>query len=104
MTQSVRVCSSDAIEPEHGLRFDHAGHTHALCRGEDGAYYAMDGLCSHEQVALGDGFVFGFALECPRHQGRFDIRNGKALRAPACVDLRTHAVKVEAGSVHLGTD
>ena len=59
---------------------------------------------THEQVALGDGFVFGFALECPRHQGRFDIRNGKALRAPACGDLRTHAVKIEAGAVYLGTD
>ena len=86
------------------MQFNHEGRSFAVCRSEDGQYHAIDGLCSHEKVPLGDGFVFGHALECPRHQGRFDIRTGKALRAPACVDLRTYPVRIEDGAVFLGLD
>jgi 3-phenylpropionate/trans-cinnamate dioxygenase ferredoxin subunit len=38
-------------------------------------------------------------IECPRHNGRFDIRTGEALGAPACVNLVTYPVKVENGRV-----
>jgi len=41
---------------------------------------------------LSDGFVEDGKVECPLHQGQFDIRSGKALRAPATEDLRTYAV------------
>jgi 3-phenylpropionate/trans-cinnamate dioxygenase ferredoxin subunit len=44
-----------------------------------------------------------FVIECPKHNGRFDYRNGKALNAPACVNLKTYPVKVEAGMVLLDT-
>ena len=42
-----------------------------------------DGLCTHEQAHLCDGLVMDHVIECPMHNGRFDIRNGRALRAPA---------------------
>jgi 3-phenylpropionate/trans-cinnamate dioxygenase ferredoxin component len=35
------------------------------------------------------------------HQGRFDIRTGKALCAPVTVDVRTHAVKREGDDVYV---
>ena len=40
--------------------------------------------------------VIGQVIECPLHQGRFDIASGKALSAPVCVDLKTYPVKLEA--------
>ena len=43
-------------------------------------------------------------IECPKHTGRFDIRTGKARRAPVCVDLRTYPVRVEDGKVMLGLE
>ncbi len=104
MTLWIEVCDSNAILEEDVLHFEQDTRSFAICRGEDGAWYAVDGLCTHEQVPLADGFVFGHALECPRHQGRFDIRTGKALRAPACVDLRTYPIKVEHGLVYLALD
>jgi 3-phenylpropionate/trans-cinnamate dioxygenase ferredoxin subunit len=35
------------------------------------------------------------------HQGRFDLRTGKALSAPVCVDLKTWPVRVDNGGVHI---
>ena len=38
-------------------------------------------------------------IECPKHNGRFDIRSGAAKGAPVCVNLKTYPVKVDAGKV-----
>jgi len=40
-------------------------------------------------------------IECPLHQGRFDVRTGKALSAPVCVDLKTWPVKLEDGDLFI---
>jgi nitrite reductase/ring-hydroxylating ferredoxin subunit len=40
-------------------------------------------------------------IECPLHQGRFDVRNGKALSAPVCVDLKTWPVKLDGGDIYI---
>jgi 3-phenylpropionate/trans-cinnamate dioxygenase ferredoxin subunit len=97
----IPACRVDEIDSEDVLRFDHDGHCFAVFRTADDRYFATDGLCSHEQALLTDGFVAGHVIECPKHNGRFDFTTGKALRRPACVDLKTYAVKIEAGTVFL---
>jgi 3-phenylpropionate/trans-cinnamate dioxygenase ferredoxin subunit len=89
----------DEIEPEDVIRWDHAGNTYALYRTEDDAVYASDGLCTHEKVHLADGLLMGHLIECPKHNGRFDIRDGAPKRAPVCVALRTYPAKVEGGRI-----
>ncbi len=100
----VEACAVACIDEEDVIRFDHAGRTFAIYRLEGDAYYATDGLCTHEQVHLADGLVMDGIIECPKHNGRFDIRTGKARRAPVCVDLRTYPVRVEDGKVMLGLE
>ena len=100
----VRACGTDDIEPEDVLRFDHAGRTFAIYRTPDSAWFATDGLCTHEQVHLADGLVIGDVIECPKHNGRFDVRTGAAKGAPVCVDLRTYPVRVDGDSVLLRID
>jgi 3-phenylpropionate/trans-cinnamate dioxygenase ferredoxin component len=100
----VAVCEADEIEEEDVVRFDHGGRTFAVYRLEGDAYYATDGLCTHEKVHLADGLVMGAIIECPKHNGRFDVRTGQAKGAPVCVDLKTYPVKVEAGKVMLDLD
>lgn len=98
-TPWIEACAEDDVEPEDVIRFDHAGRTFAIYRTEDDAWYATDGLCTHEQVHLSGGLVMGTIIECPKHNGRFDIRTGQAKGAPACINLRTYPVRVEAGRV-----
>jgi 3-phenylpropionate/trans-cinnamate dioxygenase ferredoxin subunit len=79
--------------------FDHGGRTFAIYRSPDDAYYATDGHCTHERTHLADGLVMDDVIECPMHFGQFSYKTGAALGAPVCIDLKTYAVKVEAGRV-----
>lgn len=100
MTDWIDVCAFDDIDDEDVLRFDHAGKTYAIYRF-DAKVYATDGLCTHEKIHLADGLVMEHVIECPKHNGRFDIRDGRALGAPVCVNLRTWPVRVESGQIQI---
>jgi 3-phenylpropionate/trans-cinnamate dioxygenase ferredoxin subunit len=100
----IDACDAAEIEPEDVLRFDHGGRTFALYRSPDDAWYATDGLCTHEAVHLADGLVMDHVIECPKHNGRFDYRSGQAKSAPACVNLRTYPVRVVGGRVQIALD
>lgn len=67
----------------------------------DGAVYATGNLCTHGNARLCDGFLEGHEIECPFHQGRFDVRTGAACGEPATQALKTWPVKMEAGRVYL---
>jgi len=67
--------------------------------GGASSYYATDGICTHERAFLPDGLLMGTIIECPKHNGRFDIRTGEAKGAPVCINLKTYPVKVEGGRV-----
>ncbi|WP_135556601.1 MocE family 2Fe-2S type ferredoxin [Paenibacillus cymbidii] len=97
--QWVHACDVDDIEEEDVIRFDHEDRTFAVYRTEKGDFFASDGYCTHERFHLSNGLVMGNVIECPKHNGRFDIPSGAAKRAPVCVDLKTYPVKVESGKV-----
>ncbi|WP_432474826.1 FAD-dependent oxidoreductase [Amphritea sp. HPY] len=67
----------------------------------DGQYYATHNICTHQTALLSDGFIEDGCIECPLHQGLFDIRTGKAKCAPLKEDLQTFLVKVEDGGVYV---
>ncbi len=100
----VAACRADDIAAEDVIRFDHGGRTFAIYRTSDDRYYATDGLCTHEKVHLAHGLVMDHVIECAKHNGRFDFTTGRALGAPACVNLRTYPVKLEAGQLFLQID
>jgi 3-phenylpropionate/trans-cinnamate dioxygenase ferredoxin component len=98
MSSWIDAAALDDIDDEDVKRFDHAGKTYALYH-VDGKVYASDGLCTHEHVHLCDGLVMEHVIECPKHNGRFDIRDGRPLGAPVCVALKTYPAKIEGGRV-----
>jgi 3-phenylpropionate/trans-cinnamate dioxygenase ferredoxin component len=100
MTQWIDAAALDEIEPEDVMRFDHGGRTYAIYRIDAGVF-ASDGLCTHEQAHLSDGFVMDHVIECPKHNGRFDIRDGRALCAPVCENLKTYPARVEGGRIFI---
>ena len=68
------------------------------------AVYATDNICTHGQARLCDGFLEGHEIECPLHQGRFDVRDGKPTCEPVTDALRSYPVKIEGGRVFLQID
>lgn len=70
----------------------------------DGQYYAIEDLCTHDGAELAGGPLCGYELECPRHGARFDLRTGKALCAPAYVDIHVFPSRISAGRVQIRDD
>ena len=68
------------------------------------AVYATDNLCTHGHARLCDGFLDGHEIECPLHQGKFDVRDGRPTCDPVTDAVRSHPVKVEGGRVFLQLD
>ena len=101
MTTWIQACATDDIAPEDLIRFDHQGQTFVVIRSADDGYFAMDGICSHEHVHLCDGLVMDDILECPKHSAHFNYRTGEAVRAPACINLKSWPVKIEDGHVYI---
>ncbi|WP_295639084.1 non-heme iron oxygenase ferredoxin subunit [uncultured Methylibium sp.] len=90
---------ADAVPDGEVVGCQLAGRQIALARlGSE--CFAFDAWCTHGQAALTDGFVEADgSIECPLHQGRFDIRSGKALCEPLEQHLQTFALKIEDGRV-----
>ncbi len=64
-----------------------------------GKFYAIDDICTHDDGPLSEGPLEEFAVACPRHGAKFDVRNGRALTMPATRATGSYECKVEAGDV-----
>ena len=67
----------------------------------DGAVFATANRCTHGDARLCDGWVEGHEIECPLHQGRFDVRSGAATGAPAEVALATYPARLAGDRIEL---
>ena len=74
---------------------------HVALYSANSEIYATDNICSHGQAELCDGFLEGFEIECPMHQGRFDIRTGQPTCAPVTEAISSYPVRTEGGRVFL---
>lgn len=97
----INVCDANLLDKNDVIRFDHSGRSFAIYRTEEDNFHATDGICTHGNTHLADGLVKGNLIECPKHNGRFDVRDGSPARRPVCVALRSYPVKVEDGRIHL---
>jgi MocE subfamily Rieske [2Fe-2S] domain protein len=91
------VAAADTLAIEDVLRFDVGEQTLAIYRAGDGQYYASDGVCTHGRAHLAGGVVRGYEIECPKHNGRFDVRDGSPRRLPVCLAVRAYPVRVVEG-------
>ena len=97
----IEICAGDFLKTEDVIRFDHDQKTYAIYRTAAGALYATDGICTHGNAHLADGLVKGRLIECPKHNGRFDITDGSPQRPPACVALKTYKAREHDGKIFL---
>lgn len=65
----------------------------------EGEYFATSNVCTHQYALLSDGYFEDGCIECPLHQGRFDVRTGKAMCAPLTQDVKVFPVTVEGNDV-----
>lgn len=104
MPNWVEACGVDDVEEDDVIPFQKDGKDYAIFKSPGGEIFAGDGHCTHERQLLCEGLVMDGVIECPRHNGRFDISSGKALGAPVLVDLKTYPVRTEDDRVYIDLD
>lgn len=93
------VCAADALHNGDVIRFDHGQKTYALYCDAAGQRYATDGVCTHGNTHLSDGLIVGSTIECPKHNGRFNLVDGSPARAPICRGLATYPIQARDGTL-----
>jgi nitrite reductase/ring-hydroxylating ferredoxin subunit len=89
----VALCDAADVTPDMSLRVEVADSAYAVFN-LDGHFFATQDQCTHGPGSLAEGFVIGAEIECPFHQGRFDIRTGRATAAPCTQALRIWTVHI----------
>jgi Na+-transporting NADH:ubiquinone oxidoreductase subunit F len=97
----IEVCASHMLQKEDVIRFDDIHATYAIYRTVEDQFFATEGICTHGNAHLADGMVIGKLIECAKHNGRFDIRDGSPQRPPVCVALKTFTVQEREGMLWL---
>jgi len=96
-----RVASVGDV-PVESLKKVEAGRTPVcLAHAEDGNFYALNDVCTHEEFSLSDGELWGMDVECPQHGSRFNLQTGKVTGLPAVIPATTYPVTVDDGDVYV---
>ena len=98
MAEFTRVCDVGEVPDPGKTLVDVDGEMVALFH-VDGAWHAIDDVCTHDGGPLADGELRNHTISCPRHGAKFDVRTGAALTMPAVRPTRAHETKVEDGGV-----
>jgi 3-phenylpropionate/trans-cinnamate dioxygenase ferredoxin subunit len=94
------VPGAEALGEEEVIGATVAGKPVAVCRS-GGRLHALHNVCTHQFALLSDGYVEDGGIECPLHQGRFDLASGAPLCPPVTQPVRVYPVKSENGKVYV---
>jgi 3-phenylpropionate/trans-cinnamate dioxygenase ferredoxin component len=99
----VRVClQSELLPGEFRIAWDR--DVAIAVFNIDGMLYAIEDVCTHDGGDLAGGELHGYAIECPRHGARFDVRTGAVLSPPAYEPIAKFPVKMEDGVIYSRDD
>jgi Na+-transporting NADH:ubiquinone oxidoreductase subunit F len=90
----IVVCRTDELPKGEVVRFDFQQKTYAVYRTINNEFYASEGFCTHGNAHLAEGVVIGNVIECAKHNGRFNLKDGSPARIPVCVGLKTYPVEL----------
>ena len=98
MADFVKVCKNERHSRPRKAGFRSRGPL-LLLTHVGGCFYAISDRCTHDDGPLGEGVLEGFAIVCPRHGAKFDVRDGRVLAMPATRATPAYEVKVEGDDV-----
>lgn len=96
------VCATGELLPgEMKTAWDEVTGVPIVVFNYDGDLYALEDRCSHEESELSSGSFDSdeASITCILHGARFDVRDGRALCAPAYSPVAKFPVKQEHGGI-----
>jgi 3-phenylpropionate/trans-cinnamate dioxygenase ferredoxin component len=91
---------AQALGEEEAIGVVVGGQQIALCRS-GGTVHAIGDVCTHQYALLSEGYVEDGCIECPLHQGRFDLKTGAPLGPPVTEAVRVYRVRTEDGKSYV---
>lgn len=95
MSREFTVAKCGDIAEGEIIQVEIEGELIAVYHLEDGRHCATADLCSHGQAFLSEGWLDGDQVECPLHNGCFNVLTGEATELPCEAAIRTFPVRVE---------
>ena len=93
------------VELSHGqMVLGHAGDKPVILARTSAGVFAVSARCTHYGASLGDGLFDGELVFCPLHHSAFDVRTGRADRAPALNPLPRFEVHTREGKLFVGEE
>jgi len=94
------IIELSALEFKDVTQVHHKELTLAVYDTQNGVFVS-DARCTHAGANLCDGYFDGKYIECPLHQGLFDVSTGDAKAAPATQPLKIYESRVKDGKVQV---
>ena len=95
----IIACDFESVTANDVLRFDRNDATFAVIKLADGRCSVIDGLCTHGKAHLAEGFVDGTTIECPKHNGRFNVLTGEPIASPVRVATTVDETRVNGDKI-----
>lgn len=70
----------------------------------DGTLHATSNICTHQDALLTEGYLEGDFIECPLHQGRFNVITGEADGGMVTEPIRVFPIQVVDGHIEVDVD
>jgi nitrite reductase/ring-hydroxylating ferredoxin subunit len=69
-----------------------------------GELFCIEDMCSHDFASLNFGWLLPelCQVECPVHEGRFDLRTGAAVQMPAEYPVKAYSVRASGDDILVG--
>jgi 3-phenylpropionate/trans-cinnamate dioxygenase ferredoxin component len=99
---SITVCPAAELSAGEMRLVEHEGRKIGVFNC-DGALYAIEDRCSHDDGPLAEGEFDAAActVECPRHGSLFDLTTGRPRTLPAYAPVQTFPIAIEDDTIVL---
>ena len=103
LTEFTKVACTGDLAPGQ-MRTIKLDREYVLLARLGSEYFALDGFCSHADGFLADGYLHEnlCEVECPIHEGCFNLRTGAVTNPPAEVPVVAYAVRIEGDDILVG--
>ncbi|CAG9263092.1 non-heme iron oxygenase ferredoxin subunit [Paraburkholderia caribensis] len=96
----TKVCVASELTQDMPMAVSWEGVAVCIYRIGEKVFATAD-TCSHGNASLADGDIIGYEIECPFHQGRFDVRTGAATLLPCRLSIATFNALEKDGAIWL---
>jgi NAD(P)H-dependent nitrite reductase small subunit len=100
MGSFVKVATRSEIPEQSGKCVEVEGRRIAIFK-LGGDFFAIDDECTHSGGPLSEGTIEGEEIECPWHQGRFNIKTGAVVDPPPMDEVARYNVRLSGEDVEV---